>query len=48
MKWPTIDADDRGKPPAPLAIRLLWMAAIWACSVGVLAVIALALRFALR
>ena len=48
MKPPIIERKHQEETPAPLALRLLWMAGIWAGSVGVLAVIALVIRFVLK
>jgi len=48
MKWPRSGRKDQEGRPAPLAVRLLWMVGIWATSVGVLAVLALLIRFVLK
>jgi len=48
FKWPAIAMPRPEEPQAPLYIRLLWMAAIWAGSVGFLLAIAWVLRLWLR
>jgi hypothetical protein len=47
-KWPDISAPPADAPRPRLAVRLLWMAAIWGASVLVLLVVAQVLRLALR
>jgi hypothetical protein len=47
-KWPDISAPPADAPRPRLAVRLLWMAAIWGASVLVLLVVAQLLRLALR
>ncbi|HEV3042878.1 MAG TPA: DUF2474 domain-containing protein [Roseiarcus sp.] len=37
----------RTEKPSPLFVRLLWFAALWAAGVGVVSLVALALRRAL-
>lgn len=48
MKWPRIALKDQEGTQASLAVRLFWMVGIWAASVGILALIALLIRFALK
>ena len=47
LRWPDIGAPRKGDSPAPLGMRLLWMAGVWATSILVLLAVAMLLRFVL-
>ena len=47
LRWPDIRAPREGESLAPLGVRLLWMAGIWAASIAALLAVAMLLRFVL-
>lgn len=48
FRWPDISTTRPDEPLQPLWKRLLWMAGIWATSIGALLVVAMLLRLALK
>lgn len=48
FKWPDMAPPSAQEPPAPLRVRLLWMVAIWAASIGALLLVAGLLRLVLH
>jgi hypothetical protein len=48
LQWPAIEAPQDGARLPPLRVRLLWMAVIWAGSVGALLAVAMLLRLVLK
>lgn len=47
LRWPDIRVPREGDSLAPLGVRLLWMAGIWAASITALLAVAMLLRFVL-
>ena len=47
-RWPDIMPPPPDTPPAPLRVRLLWMASLWLGSTLALLAVAVVLRWVLR
>ncbi len=48
LRWPEIADVPRDETPQPLWRRLLWMAGIWAATIGVLLLVSMLLRLVLK